>query len=64
MTYTDNQIRAALCKEHQDYLEGNPVDDDDMTLREYEDYVLDMSRAELLEEVEGDLDDFMSLHND
>ena len=64
--YTDNQIRKALWKDHHEYLTGNPIDDDDMTMREYEDYTLDMNRQELIKEVEtqtpcNTLEEFMEL---
>lgn len=62
--YTDNQIRQALWKDHREYLEGNPIDEDDMTMREYEDHTLEMNRQQLIEEVETNtpchtLEDFM-----
>ena len=60
--YTDNQIRKALCNEwewlcHDDY---NP--DEDMSQREYEDYVLDLNTEQLIEETCTD-NEYFTLKN-
>ena len=62
--YTDNQLREALANEweylcHDDF---NP--DEDMTQKEYEEYLLKQDRASLIEETCTDaeyftLDEFM-----
>lgn len=62
--YTDQQLREALAEEwewlcHDDF---NP--EEDMTQREYEDYLLDLTTEQLIEETATDdkyftLDEFM-----
>ena len=62
--YTDNQIRKALCKEYEDLCHDDFNPEEDMTQREYEDYVLDLNTEQLIEECSVDdkyytLKDFM-----
>ena len=67
--YTDKQLREALAKEweylcHDDF---NP--EEDMTQREYEDYLLDLDTAALIKETCTDdkyytLDEFMEYWGD
>ena len=67
--YTDNQIRKALCKEYEDLCHDDFNPEEDMTQREYEDFVLDMNTEQLIEECSVDdryytLQDFMDYWGD
>ena len=67
--YTDNQIRKALCKEYEDLCHDDFNPEEDMTQREYEDFVLDMNTEQLIEECSVDdryytLKDFMDYWGD
>ena len=67
--YTDNQIRKALANEYEDLCHDDFNPEEDWTQREYEDYLLDLTREQLIQETSTDdkyftLSEFMEHYGD
>ena len=67
--YTDKQLRKALAKEWEDLCHDDFNPEEDMSPREYEDYLLDLTREQLIEETCTDekyftLDEYMEYWGD